>query len=185
MLKKISRFFQQQTKILYVVLPLFLIILLFFLLPYTEELLKIDSSHISLDKPRLYSPLEIHNILTDWGEEGRISQFWLHITWDLMLPLFYFFFLGFLISLMFRDRYEKSSRIQYFNLVSLVAVIDILENISLFILLTLHPKIPIVLCWIKILLTMIKYYLFGPGILIALTVGVVGLYKQKRSKNGY
>lgn len=179
MFKRLSRFFLKNTKISLVVIPLVAIIFLFILLPTFEEFLNIDTSHVSLDKPMLYSASEINSILTDWGEEGRKSQFLLHITWDLLLPLFYFFFLGFLLSLLLRNVYEKGSRVHYLNLVSLVAVIDILENISLFILITLYPNTPTLVCWIKTSLTLIKYYIFGPGIVIALIVGISGLFKKE------
>ncbi|MBN2442723.1 MAG: hypothetical protein JXJ04_15310 [Spirochaetales bacterium] len=156
-----------------------LLVLMFVLLPVFEDLFHIDETMISLDKPQLYSPGRVYEIVTDWGESGRFNQFLLHITWDLLLPVIYFFFLGFFISWFAKRGFLRNSKMQKLNLVSLVALVDLFENISLFLLILVFPAKVDALCWLKTILTIIKYYLFGPGILVALVISIISAVKNK------
>lgn len=158
-----------------------LIVLNFLSLPVFEEVLQIDENMVSLDKPQLYSPEAVYEILTHWGEEGRIKQFWIHITWDLLLPVLYFFFLGFLISWIAKRGFKPGSKMRLLNLVALVAVVDLLENIFLFILIFIYPANVYILGLIKTGLTLIKYYVFGPAILFALVASTVFAIKNRGS----
>lgn len=178
-LNNLSLFFYNKTRLWLVGLFLVLIVLEFLSLPAFEEFLQIDENTISLDKPQIYSPDKVHEILTEWGDSGRLKQFWLHITWDLLLPIMYFFFLGFLISLLSKRGFSRGSNLQYLNLVSLVAVVDQLENISLFVLIFVYPVKISVFCWLKTGFTLIKYYIFGPAILFALVFAAIFAVKNK------
>ncbi|MCG8569045.1 MAG: hypothetical protein MJB14_02790 [Spirochaetes bacterium] len=176
---QLSLFFYNNTKLWFIGLLFLLLILLFLALPLFENILQIDTNIISLDKPGLYSPLKIYEILTDWGENGRMKQFWFHITWDSLLPISYFFFLGFLISWLTKRGFKSKSKMHLLNLVSLVAIVDLLENLSLFILIFLYPANMYILCLIKTGLTLIKYYLFGPAILSGLMISTAFAVKNK------
>jgi len=66
------------------------------------------------------------------GKSGRLKQFWFHLTWDLLFPIIYFFFLGFLLSWLYKRGFKRDSKMQKLNLVSLVAAVDLLEDIALF-----------------------------------------------------
>lgn len=176
---KVSFFFYNKTKVWLIGLFLILIVLLFISLPLFEDILGISGDHISLDKPQLYSPDTIHEILTDWGEGGRLKQFWIHVTWDLLLPIFYFFFLGFLIAWLSKRGFKKEHPLQKLCLVSLVAVIDLFENIFLFILIFIYPANVHLLGFIKTGLTLIKYYIFGPAILFGLVTSTIFAFKNK------
>lgn len=176
---KITAFFYSKTKLWLIGLFLVLLIITFLLLPVFEGLLQITEDTISLDKPYLYPPYKVYEILNSWGEAGRCKQFWLHVTWDLLLPLVYFFFLGFLISWFTKRGFKQKSCLQNLCLVSLVAVIDLFENISLFLLILIYPADSIILCWLKTGFTFIKYYLFGPAIVFALVFSAVYAVKNR------
>ncbi|MBN1891251.1 MAG: hypothetical protein JW780_00575 [Clostridiales bacterium] len=170
---RLSSFFYKGTRLWLVGLFLILIVLLFVSLPVFEDILQIDENMTSLDRHHIYSSDQVYEILTEWGESGRLKQLWLHLSWDLLFPLIYFFFLGFLISWLSKRGFKQHSKMQLLNLVSFVAVVDILENISLFILILIFPANVFILSWIKTGLTLTKYYLFGPAILFALVVSTI------------
>lgn len=176
---KLSLFFYKKTKLWLVGIFLVLIILNFLSLPIYEDILQIDEKMISIDEPQIYSPMQVYEILTDWGQNGRVKQFWLHITWDLILPIIYLFFLGFLISWLAKRGFKQNSKMQILNLVSLVAVVDLLENISLFLLIFIYPKNWYIISLIKTFLTLIKYYVFGPVILFTLIITTFFAVKNK------
>lgn len=181
---KISSFLLNKAKIRLIVIFLALLVLKFMSLPYLENLLHIKENTVSIDKPYFYTPNEIYGILTGWGDKGRSSQFIIHITWDLLLPIIYFFFLGFLISWLTKRGFNRNSKFQRLNLVSLVAVVDLLENISLFILIIIYPAKSNLFGWAKTGLTLVKYYLFGPAILFALITSLLFALKNKFKLQG-
>jgi len=178
-LGKLSYFLYNKTKLWLVGLLFLLLALMFLFLPIYENYLKINVNMISLDKPNIYSSAKTYEILTEWGESGRTKQFWFHITWDLLLPIIYFFFLGFLISWLTKRGFNRDSKKQMFNLVSLVAVIDLLENIFLIALILIYPSNIPILSWIKTSLTLIKYYFFGPAIFFTLLGSTVYAFKNR------
>lgn len=179
MLNNISSFFYNKTKLWLVGLFFILILLMFLFLPIFEKTLHMSENMISLDKSHVYSPEKIHAILTDWGEIGRLQQIWLHFTWDLVFPILYFFFLGFLISWFAKRGFKSNSKMQKINLLSMVAIVDILENIFLFMLILIYPQNVLMLGWIKTGLTFMKYYLFGPAILLGLLISIVFALKKR------
>lgn len=148
-------------------------------MPIFEDFLQIDKNMVSLDKPAIHSPKKIHQILSDWGEAGRLKQFWLHISWDLLLPIIYFFFLGFLLAWLSKRGFSQKSFFQNLCLLSLVAVIDWLENLTLFILILLYPAKINFIGILKTAFTLIKYYVFGPAILFALIFSTIYAIKNK------
>jgi len=177
--KRLTSFFYDKTKLWIIGLLFIILVLKFLLLPVFENFLQIAENTISLDKPQIYSPAEVYEIIMNWGEEGRLKQFWLHISWDLILPIVYFFFLGFLISWLTKRGFKPESFFQNLYLVSSVAVIDLLENISLFLLILIYPSKIDILCWFKTGFTSIKCYLFGPAILFSLFFSVIFALKNK------
>ncbi len=179
MLNRISNFFYNKTKILFIIIPLILILSMFIIMPAFEKALGMDENLVSLDSSNIYSPETIHTILSEWGYEGRLQQIWFHFTWDLIFPLLYFFYIGFLLSWLAKRGFKKNSKMQKTNLLAAIAVADILENISLLFLILAYPKDAIILGYIKTALTMIKYFLFGPLILITLIVLLIFAIKNK------
>ncbi len=173
MVNKFTAYFHNRTKLWIIGILLLLIIIMFFILPTVEDVFHISQDMVSIDEPDIHTPQEIHNILNDWGEQGRIQQVWFHSTWDIILPILYFFFIGFLISWFTKRGFKSESAFRKMSLVSLIAVVDILENIALFILIFSFPSKYGFMGWIKTGLTLTKYFIFGPAIVIALIIAVV------------
>lgn len=178
MLNIISAFFYKKTKILFIGILLILIVLMFPLLPVFGKAIHMNENMISLDSSKIYSPETIHAILTDWGDKGRIRQIWFHFTWDLVFPVLYFFFIGFLVSWFAKRGFRPGSKMQKMNLLAMVAAVDLLENISLLVLVIIYPVTSRILGIIKTSLTAIKYYLFGPVILAGLVTSVIFAIKN-------
>jgi hypothetical protein len=179
MLNCVLSFFYKKTNPWLIGLFFISIILMFLILPAFENILHLSEDMVSLDKPFLYSNVKIFDILTDWGEEGRFQQILFHLTWDLVLPVIYFFFLGFLLSWFAKRGFKSGSRVQKITLLSLVAVADILENIFLLVLILIYPENVPVIGWIKTGLTFMKYYLFGPLIPAVLLIAVIFALKNR------
>lgn len=179
MFKKLTNFFSNYARLKLIVLFFFLVLLMLFIFPLFEYIVQMPENIISLDSSNLYSSKEIHKILTEWGSNGRIKQIWLHLTWDLIFPILYFFFLGFLISYITSRTFKASSKMQKAFLLSFVALVDILENISLIILILIYPKDVSFLGCLKTGFTFVKYYVFGPALLICILVSTVFLLVNK------
>jgi len=176
---RISLFFYKNTTLWLVGLFLILLLLMLISLPLFENILQIEENMISLDVPPTYSSDRVYEILTEWGKDGRLKQFWLHLTWDLLFPMIYFFFLGFLLSWFSKRGFKRDSKMQKLKLVSFVAAVDLLENIALFLLIIFFPANVYILSWIKTGLTLTKYYIFGPAILFGLVVSTFFASKNR------
>ena len=73
------------------------------------------------------------------------------LTVDIVYPLVYLFFFGLLISWLFQRGYPSNSPMRKFNVMPLGAwFFDLIENISIVILLSVFPSQPIALGWLLI-----------------------------------
>ena len=179
MIKTISDFFYSKTKLVLIVLLLFIIFAMFQIMPVFEKVLNIDDNIVSMDSADILPQEMIYSILTDWGDDGRVRQVWFHLSWDLIFPVSYFFFVGFLLSWFAKRGFKSNSSMQKLNLLAFVAVVDLLENISIMILVFVYPADIFFLVFVKNALTVIKYYLFGPLIVLGLLLSLVFAAKNR------
>ena len=115
-------------------------------------------------------------ILTDWGESGRLKKLWLHL---ILPPIIYLFFPGFPLAWLVKRGFKRENKMQMIGLVSLVAAIDLLESLSLFLLIFIYPTNVHILSWLKTELPLTKYYIFGPAILFGLSISLIFAIKNK------
>lgn len=133
---------------------------------------------VSLDDPVFYTPEEVFSIVESWGDGGRTYQLWLHLTWDLIVPILGFLFVGLSVSWLLQRGFRPGSKLQKLNLLALGSVFDLLENICLMIMIVVYPVRPVAVAWLKTIFTMNKY---GFAILIILLV-LIGLIKAAMNR---
>ncbi len=127
----------------------------------------------SLDARVFYTPEEAFSTV---GSYGEASGFWIRIymTWDLVNPLLYTLIFGLLISWLFQRSFRPGSKLQKLNVVPVGAgLFDILENLSIVILLLAYPARPPVVAWLGTIFTMSKTVFMAASALLIL-IGVVG-----------
>lgn len=118
-------------------------------LPLLNAIYPAGDELISLDEPVIYTSDEVLSIVENWGEGGRTYQLWFHLTWDVIVPVLNFLFLGLSFSWLLQRSFRQGSRWRMLNLVALVTVFDLLENVSLIGIIAAYPSQPIALAWLK------------------------------------
>ena len=135
----------------------------------------------SLDTKFFYTPEQAFSTV---GSYGDASRFWsrIYFSWDIVNPILYTLAFSLLISWIFQRSFKPSNKLQKLNVVPVVAgLFDILENISIVILLTTYPAQLAVVAWISTVFTMSKIILLGVSTLLIL-IGVVGAAMHRFKK---
>jgi hypothetical protein len=106
------------------------------------------------------------------------------MTWDLVNPILYTLIFGLLISWLFQRSFRPGSKLQKLNVVPVGAgVFDVLENVSIVILLLAYPARPTVVAWLATVFTMSKTIFLAVSALLIL-IGVVGAALNRFKKQG-
>ena len=180
MLKNISEHFYQWTKG-WLILILLLLDAFFsgFLLPLIQGMLQGGQGDIQpLDLMLFATPEKIFGMIERYGEYGRPFYRNVELTVDIIYPIVYLFFFGLLISWLFQRGFAPDSPMRKFNVTPLGAwFFDLLENIAIVILLSVFPSQPIVLAWILVLLSTIKWF-FAGGSMLLILVGLIMAIKN-------
>lgn len=101
-------------------------------LPLLSLIYPAGDEMVSLDDPVLYTPEEVFSIVESWGDGGRTYQLWLHLTWDLIVPILGFLFVGLSISWLLQRGFRPGSKLQKLNLLALGSVFDLLGCVDIF-----------------------------------------------------
>ena len=147
-------------------------------LPVLYQLYPEEMSLESLDDPVFYTPGEIFSILDTWGETGRSFQLWLHLTWDVVVPVLGFLTFGLSLSWLWMRAAPPESRLRRLNLLALASGFDLLENFSQAVLILAYPARPAWLAWLKTLFTLSKYG-FMVVILLFLLIGLALVWRNR------
>ena len=168
----VSERLQQWSTSKHIFITLVLFALFIFSLPLFYFLYPAANDMISLDDPVLYTSAEILNILQSWGETGRFSQMWFHVTWDLAVPILYSLFFAFIISWLFQKSVKPDSYMHKLNLFAISGgTFDLLENFAIFTLILSYPARIEILVLLKNAFTILKYF----HIIILLSLISLGL----------
>lgn len=127
----------------------------------------------SLDARVFYTPDEAFSTV---GSYGEASGFWtrIYLTWDLVNPILYTLIFGLLISWLFQRSFRPGSKLQKLNVVPVGAgLFDILENVSIVILLLAYPAQTTIVAWFSTVFTLSKTIFLALSALLIL-IGVVG-----------
>jgi hypothetical protein len=184
MLKNISeRFYQWSKGWLIFVLFLLDAFLSGFLMPLIQGMMQDGKGGVQvLDLMLFATPAEIFAMIERYGEYNRQFYRTVELTVDIIYPIIYLLFFGLLISWLFQRGFSSNSPMRKLNIMPLGAwFFDLLENISIAILLSVFPSQPTALAWIFILVSTIKWLFVGATILLVL-VGFVMAIKNKFKK---
>lgn len=149
-----------------------------FLLPMIQRMMQDEQGGVT--------PLDLMMFTAPDGIFAMIARYdiafyrLIELTVDIIYPIVYLFFFGLLISWLFQRGYASNSSIRKLNVLPLGAwFFDLLENITIVGLLSIHPNSqPAGLAWILIILTHIKWLFAGATILLIL-IGLVMAIKNK------
>jgi hypothetical protein len=133
----------------------------------------------SIDTKLYYSPAEFYEIIEPYGDQGRRVYALSHLTADVLFPLVYAFFFGLLIAYIFQRAFPKDSWVQWLNLVPFMLLIfDLIENVSVVILLLAYPTQLEGLARFAGIITSLKWILAGITMVLPVAGGVVWLYRS-------
>lgn len=131
----------------------------------------------SIDTQLYYTPQEFYEIIEPYGDQGRRVYALSHLTADILFPLVYAFFFGLLIAYVFQRTFPTDSWVQRLNLAPFVLLIfDLIENLSVVILLLAYPAQLLGLARFTGIITSVKWILAGITMVLPLTGGIVWLY---------
>lgn len=142
MLRKFSKTIQRiSTGWVVISLLLLFILTVAVIFPFFSRLLNVPEEGVeSIDTQFYYPPDRLYEIMDDYGEQGRQGYAISHITADLIFPLVYASLFATSISFTFGRAFSRESRWQMLNLAPFgAALIDLLENVTLIILLLAFP----------------------------------------------
>jgi hypothetical protein len=134
----------------------------------------------SLDALAFHTADQVLSIVDEWGNDGRTYELWLHTTWDVVVPVLSFFTIGLSVSWLLQRGFSRESRLQSLNLLALGTAFDLLENISLIVLIAVHPRQLITIAWLKTIFTTAKYCLAVPLLLVVVIGGVMAARNRFR-----
>jgi hypothetical protein len=152
---------------------IFLLFLIFILPWMAERTSSFAGDAGSIDTKFFYTGPEIYRIAEAYGEDGRKSYALARVTFDLVFPLAYTFFLAVSMTFTFRYLFSSSSTWQRAPLFAIGTMLfDFLENIAIVIIMLTFPARILWLGWLTAVLTMLKW------VLMTITLGLffIGIF---------
>lgn len=117
-----------------------------------------NNSVMPLDLMFFYTPEKAFAMIEKYGEAGRSIYFRIELTADIIYPIIYTLFYGFLISWLFQRAFKPDSKMQNWNIMPVGAwFFDLLENIGIVSMLSMYPSIPAALAWITMIVGSLKW----------------------------
>lgn len=168
-MQRISNYFYQKTS-LWVFLGSLVLFVLFMILVLPGEAARSDEVIGEVPSPDTsfyYSRDMLYQIAEDYGQEGRYYYIDSRITFDIIWPLVYTFFLINAISWMMDKTILEESKLRLLNLVPLAGMLfDFLENIANMVVMFRYPQPTDILASLAGMLTSIKWMLVSGSFLI-------------------
>ncbi|MBL8079447.1 MAG: hypothetical protein JNM55_15890 [Anaerolineales bacterium] len=183
MLNNISdRFYKWTTGWLVLVLLVLDVFFNGFLLPLIQGMMQDGKGGVQpLDLMMFSAPSKIFEMI---GRYDRIFYRNVELSVDIIYPIVYLFFFGLLISWLFERGFSPANPIRKFNVLPAGAwLFDLLENITIVSLLAVYPSQPVVLAWVLILFSHIKW-LFAGGSILLILIGLIMAIKNGFKKQG-
>lgn len=174
-MQRLSEFFYRKTSFWVVIITLALfVIYLFLVLPSEAERSKeVIGDLPSPDTSFYYSKADLYQMAEDYGQTGRYYYVDSRITFDILWPFVYTFFLINAISWVLNKTILDESKFRLLNLVPLAGILfDFLENISNMIVMFKYPIRIDFLASIAGVITSIKWIFVG-GSMVILVLGIL------------
>ena len=113
---------------------------------------------IGLDTRFFYIPQEAFSVVASYSNHGRSILQIFYLTVDIVNPILYTSICVLLISYLFKRGFKPASLVQKLNLMPIgAAIFDLLENISIVIMLSTYPNQSRTTAWLATVGTTTKY----------------------------
>ena len=133
-----------------------------------------------IDLQIFYTPEKVYGMMEAYSPEVRTSYRLFEMTGDIIYPIVYTLFFSLAITWLFQRGFASTSRMQKYNVVPFGTwFFDLLENICIIAMLSIHPSTPSALAWISAVFTLVKWSFAGITVLLLL----IGLIKA--AMNGF
>lgn len=117
-----------------------------------------NNSVLPLDMMFFYTPETAFQMIEKYGQEGRTIYTRIELTADLIYPIIYTLFFGLLISWLFQRGFKPGSSMQKWNVMPVGAwFFDLLENLGVVSMVSMHPAQPAVLAWLTMFSGLVKW----------------------------
>jgi hypothetical protein len=131
-----------------------------------------------LDLMMFQTPDKLFAMIDQYGDSTRAFYRNVELTVDIVYPLIYLFFFGLAISWLFQRGFPPNSPMRKFNTVILGAwAADLLENLTIVTLLSIHPSKPAALGWLLFVFSSLKWLFFFATVILLL-IGLVMAIKN-------
>ncbi len=167
MVQSISRFFHRMAR------GWLIIVLAAVFVPYILTTFPVVQSMpggdiVSLDAQFFYTPQQAFATIASYG---AAAPYWirLYLTWDILNPIFYTLLLCTVLSWLMQRSLPAESKLRLFNALPILGgLFDILENITVVILLSVYPARPEPLAWLATIFTVGKISLLAASLIAIL-----------------
>lgn len=152
-------------------------------LPWQAERAEAYSAGVgSVDTSFWYTAEDVYTIAEAYGEAGRRAYVTARLTFDVIFPLGYTFFLATALSWIFRRAFPSESWVQLANLAPFLGMVfDFLENLTISFIMVQFPRRLMGLAALMPWLTLLKW-IFVNGSFVLLFVGLGGWLVKKLRK---
>ena len=175
LMQRISQYFYRKSSfwVFLITLALFIMFMLVVLPAESDRSAQVTGSITSPDTTFYYTRDQLYQIAEDFGLEGRLYYLDSRITFDIVWPLVYTFFLINSISWILNKTILEESKLRLLNLAPLAGILlDFLENISNMVVMFRYPLRTDILASLAGVFTSLKWVFVGGSFLI-LVFGVV------------
>lgn len=131
-----------------------------------------------LDLLYAYTPQTAYALIASYGEAGRAEYRRFELTVDLIYPIVYTLFFSLAAAWLFQRGFSSNSAMQTYIIIPLGAwLFDLLENLGIAAMLSIHPLTPAWLAWTAAAATSLKWlFVFASGLL--LLIGLAAALKN-------
>ena len=131
-----------------------------------------------------YSAADLYSWAEAYGPEGRAAYVHARLTFDVVWPLVYTFFLVTALSWLSRRGFDPASRWQRINLVPILAALfDFLENAATSLVMLRFPDPTPVVAELAPVFTLVKWLLVGGAFVLLLVALGAALWRRLRKTN--
>ena len=174
-MQRISQYFYSKSSfwVFLITLALFVMFMLVVLPSEASRSDEVLGSAPSPDTSFYYSKDDLYQMAEEYGQEGRLYYLDSRISFDIIWPLVYTFFLINAISWLLDKTILEGSKLRLLNLVPLAGILlDYLENISNMVVMFRFPQQTDILASLAGIITSLKWVFVGGSFLI-LVFGIV------------
>lgn len=138
-----------------------------------------------LDYAKLfYTPDEAFATVASYDDAGRATLRVFYLTGDIVNPILYTSIFILLISWLFQRGFKPESKFQKLNVLPIgAAVFDLLENICITVMLSVHPAQPRIVAWLATVGTTTKYLFFYSSsvlVLVGLVAAAINRFRPRK-----